>query len=378
VPPGHIPEDTFLRMAENATKRNIPLRDLLVGEGLISEENLGKTIANYFDYRFVDLSEVQIEDMYLKVIPEVVARAQEVTVFEITDEVLKVATSNLDNYEFIKLLEKKTKKKIEVYFTTHALLEEALQHYKGDLHKQIGELIEACSDKREEGDIVNLVDLLLEYAHDSRASDIHIEPLEEEVLIRFRIDGILHEAAKYPMKLHKKIVFRIKIMAHLQTDEHGAAQDGRFDYASEDNIFDVRVSIMPITNGENVVMRLLSSHVRKHTLETLGLSQKDLKKIKAAAKKPHGMIISAGPTGSGKTTLLYTVLEKLNQPEVNIMTIEDPVEYDIERVQQTQVNPKKNLTFSTGLRSIVRQDQISLWLVKYETTKRQILLLTLR
>jgi type II secretory ATPase GspE/PulE/Tfp pilus assembly ATPase PilB-like protein len=203
---------------------------------------------------------------------------------------------------------------------------------------------------------VRLVDLFLEYAFDSRASDIHIEPLENDILVRFRVDGLLHEAVRYPRELHDKVIFRIKIMSHLQTDEHAAAQDGRFEYKGGDSRLDVRVSILPITDGENVVMRLLDSRTHRYSLETLGLREGDYNKILSAIEKPHGMILAVGPTGSGKTTVLYTILEKLNSSEVNIMTIEDPVEYDIEGVQQTQVNPKKELTFATGLRSIVRQD----------------------
>lgn len=145
-------------------------------------------------------------------------------------------------------------------------------------------------------------------------------------------------------------------MSHMQTDEHAAAQDGRFEYHGQDNSFDVRVSILPVTDGENVVMRLLDTHTHRYSLENLGLNQTDYQKVLMAAQRPHGMIMAVGPTGSGKTTVLYTILEKLNKPEVNIMTIEDPVEYDIEGVQQTQVNQKKNLTFVNGLRSIVRQD----------------------
>ena len=196
----------------------------------------------------------------------------------------------------------------------------------------------------------------MEYAHDNRASDIHIEPLENSVSVRFRIDGILHEAVQYPHALHDKIIFRIKIMARLRTDEHAAAQDGRFDYKKEDARFDIRVSVAPITNGENVVMRLLAESSRRLSLEDLGLSGADLEKIKRASAKPYGMLLSVGPTGSGKTTSLYAILQILNKPEVNIMTIEDPVEYNMEHVQQMQVNSKKDLTFATGLRSIVRQD----------------------
>ncbi len=356
VPPGHITEEQFANAVSESQRKNILLQKYFVEEGLISDKNLGKTIADFFDHHFVDLSEIKIKEEYLEYLPEIVARAQRAVVSSVSAEELSLATEWIDNYEFFRLLEKKTGKNIDVVYATAQGIDNILKYYKGDLHGKINELIGAYNLDLEEGDIVQLVDLFLEYANDSRASDIHIEPLEKDIIIRFRIDGILHEAVRYPKLLHEKIIFRIKIMAHLQTDEHSAAQDGRFEYRSLESTFDVRVSILPITNGENVVMRLLDSHTHRYSLENLGLSEVDYHKVLKAVEKPHGMILAVGPTGSGKTTVMYTILEKLNNPEVNIMTIEDPVEYDIRGVQQTQVNPKKNLTFANGLRSIVRQD----------------------
>ena len=204
--------------------------------------------------------------------------------------------------------------------------------------------------------LAKLVNILLEYAHDNRVSDIHIEPMENHVSVRFRIDGLLHEVVTYPKNIHPVVVSRFKIMARLRTDETAAAQDGRFDYAVEYSRFDVRVSVVPVTNGENIVLRLLSELSRRLSLEELGLSDADITRVKRAITKPYGMILAAGPTGCGKTTTLYGILQILNRPDVNIMTIEDPVEYNIEHVQQIQVNPKKNITFANGLRSIVRQD----------------------
>jgi type IV pilus assembly protein PilB len=356
VPPGHISEQQFSEAVQRASARGISLQAELVDADLISDKNLGRTIADFFDYHFIDLNELMIKNEYLELIPEVVARNQRAVVFGITDTEVQVGTEHIDNYEFLRLLEKKAGKPVAVFYATTASLERAFKNYKGDLHNKIGELVLSCVKDQSEGDIVKLVDMLLEYANDSRASDIHIEPLEKEVLVRFRVDGILHEAVHYPHVLHDKIIFRIKIMAHMQTDEHAAAQDGRFEYRGQESVFDVRVSILPITDGENVVMRLLDSKTHRYTLENLGLREHDHEMIQSAIEKPHGMILAVGPTGSGKTTVLYTILEKLNSREVNIMTIEDPVEYHIEGVQQTQVNIKKNLTFATGLRSIVRQD----------------------
>jgi type IV pilus assembly protein PilB len=356
VAPGHISESDFKFAVAEAEKNDATIEDTLIAQDLISDDHLGMAVADHFDLHFISLHETVIEDSFLGLVPEIVARTQHAVVFGATTDTVKVATTDPDNYEFIALLEKKSGKRVDAYFTTEHNLSEAFKYYKGDLREQIENLIAHARETGDEGTTVKLVNLMLEYANDSRASDIHIEPLAHEILVRFRVDGILHEAARYPRELHEKIVFRIKIMSHMQTDEHAAAQDGRFDYEHNDEAFDVRVSVIPITGGENVVMRLLVPDVHQYTLETLGLRDPDYQKLIRASQKPHGMILTVGPTGSGKTTVLYTILEKLNRPEVNIMTIEDPVEYSIEGVQQTQVNAKKNLTFATGLRSIVRQD----------------------
>lgn len=358
VSPGYIKESDFEKARGQAQKEKSKSLDrILVEKGFISDEHIGKLIADALNYHFVDLKKVKISEDLLRFIPEIVARAQQALFFERTKDTLKLATSDPDNYEFMKFLERKTAHQIEAYYATPFGIEEALKYYKSDFAQQVKNLIEDLQvNQQNEENIVQLVNLFLEYAHDNRASDIHIEPLEERVSVRFRVDGLLHEVVSYPKALHEKIVFRIKIMSRLRTDEHAAAQDGRFDYGAGAARFDVRVSILPVTDGENVVLRLLAERLRRLSLEELGLLEPDMEKIKRAARKPYGMILAAGPTGSGKTTTLYGLLQILNRPEVNIMTIEDPVEYDVEHVQQTQVNPIKNLTFATGLRSIVRQD----------------------
>lgn len=353
----YIKEADFNSAAKEAESKKKPLELLLVEKGLISDENLGRVIAGSFDYYFVDLKKTRIGEGVLDLIPEIVARYQQAIIFERAKDSLKLATSNPENYEFIKFLEKKTGYKIEVYYATPFGMEEALKYYKSELRVQVNNVLEdLMANPRVEENIVKLVNLFLEYAHDNKASDIHIEPLKNSVSVRFRIDGVLHEAVSYPKYLHEKIVFRIKIMSNLRIDEHAASQDGRFDYKIRNTTFDVRISVLPVTNGENIVMRLLGERSRGLIIEELGLLEINLEKLKRAANKPYGMILAVGPTGSGKTTTLYAILQILNEPEVNIMTIEDPVEYEIEHVQQTQVNLKKNLNFATGLRSIVRQD----------------------
>jgi len=357
VRPGYIGEADFELAAIESEKRKIPIERLLAENGLMPDKHLGTIIADGLNYHFIDLRTVKITDDLLTLIPEVVARSQQAIVFERTKDKIKLATPHPDNYEFIKLLERRAGNEVETYYATSLGVAEALKYYKSDVGKEAENLTRDLAAHPElEENVVKLVDLFLEHAYDSRASDIHIEPLEKNVLVRFRVDGVLHEVVTYPKNLHNKIVFRIKIMSKLRTDEHAAAQDGRFDYQKGGVRFDVRVSIMPVTDGENVVMRLLSERSRRLTLEGLGLLGKDMEKVRRAASRSYGMILSAGPTGSGKTTTLYAILQILNRPEVNIMTIEDPVEYGVEHVQQTQVNAKKNLTFATGLRSLVRQD----------------------
>ena len=205
--------------------------------------------------------------------------------------------------------------------------------------------------------IINLIDHLVSHASDIHASDIHIDPTEKNLRIRFRIDGVLEDMHPLPKDIHSEIISRIKVLSGLRTDEHHAAQDGRFrSIISDLGSVDVRVSIVPTYHGENVVLRLLSDNAEHFTLETLGFSEEDRNKILRAIKKTSGMILVTGPTGSGKTTTLYTLIKMLNSKEISIVTIEDPIEYAVENVEQIQVNARTGLTFANGLRSILRQD----------------------
>ncbi|MBI2406540.1 MAG: type II/IV secretion system protein [Candidatus Harrisonbacteria bacterium] len=205
--------------------------------------------------------------------------------------------------------------------------------------------------------IIKLVDLLMEYAYFARASDVHIEPESGRIRVRLRIDGVMHDAFVFPKELQSEIITRIKVLSGLRTDEHQAAQDGRFKAPVRDvGYFDVRVSIAPTYYGENAVLRVLAEQAQAFTLESLGFEGAELEKIKRAIKKPYGMILATGPTGSGKTTTLYTIIKILNTPEVSIITVEDPIEYSIEGIDQIQVNARTGITFASGLRSILRQD----------------------
>ncbi len=359
---GHMKENDFNMAQKEASGKSIDLQELIVEKGFIRDETLGRIVADEAGYEFIDIKKADIADItdeMLEHIPEVVAIAQKVVVFKEKEDSFQIATCHPDNYPFFKVLEQKTGKRAEVYYSTPFDVAQALKKYKGDLMTEVKRLIRELekSPTGAEENVVEFVDLVMEYAHSNLASDIHIEPLSEFSIVRFRIDGILHKVAEYPKKqLHERISARIKILAKLRTDEKSAAQDGRFNYKTTGGSVDVRVSIMPATEGENIVMRLLIQRGKRFSMSELGLLPHDLKKLKSAVQKPYGMVLSVGPTGSGKTTTLYSVLQTLNEPEVNIMTIEDPVEYEIEGVQQTQVNHAKNITFPTGLRTIVRQD----------------------
>lgn len=204
--------------------------------------------------------------------------------------------------------------------------------------------------------IIQLLETLFRKAYLMGSSDIHIDPQENEVRVRFRIDGVMQDILAWPKAIHSEIITRVKVLSNLRTDEHATAQDGRFRFAISENLIDVRVSVAPTYYGENAVLRLLSDKAQEFSLETLGFIKENQEKIRTAMGKPYGMILATGPTGSGKTTTLYTILKKLNTPGVAIITIEDPIEYAISGIEQIQINPRTGLTFASGLRSILRQD----------------------
>src|SRR3989304_590587 len=223
--------------------------------------------------------------------------------------------------------------------------------------KTLQSKIEQELAKESGASIVDLVNSLVEHAYSLRASEIRITPTKKDARVRLRIDGVLQDVFTIPSRIHNEVVSRIKILSSLRTDEHQAAQDGRFRIDIEESgPVDIRVSITPTYHGQNIVLRILSDKAEEHSLETLGFSEKERETLLKAIKRPFGMILSTGPTGSGKTTTLYTLMKRLNNPDVSIITIEDPIEYAVEDIEQIQVNPRTNLTFATGLRSVLRQD----------------------
>jgi len=348
---------------DESKRQNILLENILLEKDLISDDNLGKTISDLVSIPLVRLGEISITQEVLQLIPETVARKQKVIAFNKNKNGLYIATSDPGNIQIKDFIEKKFGVPVLVYLATERDINNALFLYKKDLATTFDEIIKehvreanVLHSSQLDPPIIKIVNAILTYAYQNRASDVHIEPLKEKTVVRFRIDGILHDILFLPLDLHPPIVTRVKVLSNLRTDEHSVAQDGKLQFLLDEEDVDVRVSIVPITTGEKIVMRLLSERSRQFSLVDLGLTLTDLKKVKKGYGKPYGMILATGPTGSGKTTTVYAILKLLNERNVNIMTIEDPVEYNIEGVNQIQVNPKTNLTFASGLKSIVRQD----------------------
>ena len=345
--------------AESRTE-NRSLGEILLARDLITTDNLGKVEADLIGYPYIDLSKVHIPESILRIVPEVVAKGQEVIVFKKDKSGLHLAMVDPTNVQIKNFIEKKEGFPVNAYYATRKDLGNALTLYAKDITQAFEEIIKVHSGLVKKGvkvepSIIKIVDTIINYAYQNRSSDVHIEPQEEGSVVRFRIDGVLHDIVKIPKIIHPQIVTRVKVLARLRTDEHQAPQDGKIEFSGEEKL-DIRVSVVPVTGGEKIVLRILAERSRQFSLHDLGLSNSNLKKVSAAYGLPHGMILATGPTGSGKTTTLYAILKLLNKPDVNIMTIEDPVEYGVERVNQIQVNPKAGLTFATGLRSIVRQD----------------------
>jgi len=358
---GLIEPDVLDTALQTAHEKNEDFVDFLIKQDLIKANEIGQLIANNLHLKYVDLSKEQIDSHILNLIPEIVARKQKLVVFKRDNDGVKVAMANPYDYGMIKMIEKKVGDKVLPYFSTEYDINNAFSLYRKSIQQEYASniqkhAIKAQGSNAESVPVVKLVDDIFSYAYTNHASDIHIEPEDKEIKIRFRIDGLLYDILTLSKGILDLIVARIKILAKLRTDESRAAQDGKIITNVEGEKVDIRVSVVPVTHGEKVVMRLLSSKGKQFSLEDLGMNERDLKIVRQAASRPYGMILSTGPTGSGKTTTLYALIKLLNTRSINICTIEDPVEYDLEGVNQIQVNPKTNLTFADGLRSLLRQD----------------------
>ena len=362
-----VKEQEIASFFERAQKENVQLCDLLIEEGIIDDITCTKSKATILGYPFIDLSKEQISDGLLDLIPEQVAKKSQIIAFDKDKKTVKIAMLNPENLQIIDFVKKKTGLDVLPYATTKESMKSALKQYTKSLKAEFGEMIneDEIEEVNQEEDlvkigqdlpIIRIVDTLIKHAILDGASDIHIEPQEKKVVVRYRIDGILRQAMTLPKSALPGIVARIKVLANLKLDEHRLPQDGRFKLENDDYKMSFRVSVLPVFDGEKIVMRLLDESSHGLTLEKMGLHGEALEAIQREIRKPNGMVLVTGPTGSGKTTTLYTVVDILNSPEVNISTVEDPVEYRMDSINQTQVQAKIGMTFAAGLRSLLRQD----------------------
>jgi type IV pilus assembly protein PilB len=363
---GLLKEDAINQAIAESKETGKRLGDILTEKKLLDHNQIRQLYSYILGIPFVNLEKENIPKEILQIIPEPIAKKYQIVAFKKTGTELKVAMLNPEDLQTIDFIRKKTGLRISPCITTEEGIGNALKQYEQSLKAEFGDIIDKNSqDISKEGSlekvaqdlpVIRIVDTLLKHAILQEASDIHIEPDEKEVRVRYRIDGILHDAMTLPRAVIDGIVARIKILSNLKLDERRLPQDGRFKIEQEGRRVAFRVSILPVYSGEKVVMRLLDESSKGLTLEGMGLWGNPLEIIHQAIKKPNGMLLVTGPTGSGKTTTLYTIMDILNTPQVNISTVEDPIEYKMFRINQTQVNPLIGLTFSQGLRALLRQD----------------------
>lgn len=358
---GLINQKKIEEFVQIALTSHTSLEEILTEKDVISDANLGLIMADFLNLPFIILAKTYIPDEIFHIIPERMARKYKAIPFARDQNGIKLAMVDPRDHQIQMVLAKKTGQKIIPYLATEKDMMGKFSIFRKDMQKLLASLLqkEIVGQKPQtlsEAPIIKIVDMLINYAYQDRSSDVHIEITENNCLVRFRIDGVLHDVLNLPKDLHERIISRIKVLARLRTDEHLSAQDGKMRVQLDEENLDIRVSIVPIVEGEKVVLRLLSSRSRKFSFLDLGMSEESLQKVNSFINKSFGMILATGPTGSGKTSTIYALLKILNTREKNITTIEDPVEYRIKGVNQIQVNPKTNLTFVQGLRSILRQD----------------------
>lgn len=369
---GLISEDDFNLAQEESIRKGISIQDILIGNEKITEDYFAELTLPYYGVKMVNLKKENIDHDVLELIPETYAKSKNIIIFDFDKEnkIMKLAMLDPFDFDTIEFVRAKFSCWVEPYLTTRSNIRYGFKQYKQQINMGFDEIISENIEQSlliaDEEDltktaaavpIVTILDNILEHAITLGSSDIHFEPFEHQLLVRFRVDGIMREILSLPEQIASILVARVKILANLQIDEHRIPQDGRFRFEVEDGSkLDVRVSIMPVFHGEKVEMRLLKSSARPLTLEDLGFSEEASEVLKDEIKKPHGMILVTGPTGHGKTTTLYAILHILNTPHVNITTIEDPIEYEFPRVNQTQVNAKTGITFANGLRALLRQN----------------------
>ena len=368
---GLVSQRDFDAAEMEAREEGKPVGEILTAHNAIGEDELRRTYAYILGIPFISLAGTTIRYETLSLVPEPVARRNNIIAYAHKGDELEVAMLDTDDLAAIDFIRKKTHLKILPRLTDAASIKFGLKQYQQGLKNNLGEVIRRETEALEKNlDVqeidlrqiaegvpaVRIVDTLLRHANAQNASDIHIEPMEETLLIRYRIDGLLHDAMELPKSAAAAITARVKVLSNMRLDEHRLPQDGRFGAESGGEKVSFRVSVLPTYYGEKIVMRLLRDSVSGFTLESIGFHGAGLERMHEAMRATTGMVLSCGPTGAGKSTTLYTLLDIVNTPHVNISTIEDPIEYQMKRINQTQVRPEIGFTFANGLRALVRQD----------------------
>lgn len=347
--------------SEDAVNKGKDLETSLVEKNILKEDVLYDAIADEYGLSRISLKGRDIPEDVLHELPEAFAEAHTIIVFDKTDTAIKIALTDPTDVQTIEFIKRKSKKDVELFIATPKDIRETFRKYRSDLKRELAQPVTSTDPAdlkkvAEELPIINIVKSILEHSVFENSSDIHIEPTELDVVVRFRIDGILKEMMHLPKTVQSGIMARIKILSNLKIDEHMIPQDGRFKISVQGETLSFRVSIIPVYDGEKIVMRLLHEGQKPLSLDELGFLPGVKSLVEDAIEKPHGMVLVTGPTGSGKTTTLYSLLGMLNQPDVNISTIEDPIEYHVSGINQSQINPKAGFTFAAGLRAFLRQD----------------------
>jgi len=369
---GLATESQLAKAESEAKRKQQRLGEVLVGQGTVKPADLARLQAYILGIPFVSLEKEIIPRGTLEIIPEAVAREHNIVVFKKSGGNLEVAMLDPEDLQTIEFIKKKSNLRILPRLTNENSIKTVLQQYQKPLQAEFGEMVdeevkavvsseevisgEELEQSAKELPIIRIVDAFLKHAILQKASDIHVEPYEKEVVVRYRVDGLLRDVMILPKQVAPGIVARVKILSNLKLDEHRLPQDGRFKVETDDYKISFRVSVLPVYDGEKIVMRLLPEDSKGFTLESLGFLKKQIEILQRNIKEPNGLLLLTGPTGCGKTTTLYTIMDILNVPDVNISTVEDPIEYRMPRINQTQVNPKIGLTFASGLRSLLRQD----------------------
>lgn len=376
-----ITEEKLGELRAKAQEKSEPLMSLLLSEGHITDEQQTKAMAEIANLPYVNLSQAEISPKTLDLLPQDVAEHYMAVPIGEMQNRLVLAMLDADNVQAVDFLSNKIGRPVKVYAASESGIKSILTQYSKSLEKGVNSMLESNQsedgeddeqkdeedpDKPKDGKKVQTIvqdspiskalSAILEYAANNRASDIHIEPGEDDVKIRCRVDGVLREVMQLPKSTEPPLISRVKILSNLKIDEHRIPQDGQFTVKVGDKAIDLRIAISPTVWGEQVVIRLLDKSGTSLKLEDMGYVGRSLRTIKKGLERPNGMILTSGPTGSGKSTSMYALIQEIKNESINIVTLEDPVEYKMPGVNQIQVNPEVGLTFASGLRSVLRQD----------------------